>query len=117
MKLICSRFGYDIDLSAWIAPLFRGKKIGLDFELFDRLDRRPDDNRQRQPVVVVDAVIKIVVRTFPISIDEQLGPRPRSSGRVPLIMVPFAPNPVPLTPGLRMASWTKLRPLSGSSWT
>ena len=73
MNRVAAGLGDDVDLSAGIAPLIGGVEVGLNLEFLDRFHVRAHDDDQRQPGVVVDPVVEIVVRVFSVAVDEQLG--------------------------------------------
>src|SRR5262245_34940508 len=80
MNLIAAGLGDDVNLPARIAALFGGKEVGLNLELLDRFNSGAHDDGQRQAVVVVYSVVKVVVRTFPVAVNEQLMSGPQIVG-------------------------------------
>ena len=87
VKRVAAGFGDDVDLPAGIPPLIGGIEVGLNLEFLDRLDVRAKHRHERQPRVVVDPVVQVVVRVFPVAVDEQLrawteviGPRAAHDG-------------------------------------
>ncbi len=72
VPLVGSRFGHDIHNRARVPSLVGAEEIGLNFELLDGIHPRPQHNRERQPVIIVDSIEQEVVRSLPIAIREDL---------------------------------------------
>ena len=70
---VAARLGDHVDLSARVASLLGRVEIGLDLEFLDRLDVGTHHDHQRQPGVVVDAVVQIVVGVLAVPVHEQFG--------------------------------------------
>ncbi len=73
MPIVGAGFGDHVDHRAGVPALIGAVQIGLNFEFLDRFHARAQHDRERQPVVIIDAVIEEVVRAFTVSVGEDLG--------------------------------------------
>src|SRR6185437_12642529 len=76
MKGVCSRLGDYIHNRSRIAANVGAVQVGLYLEFAYGLHRGPKDDRQRQALVVIYAVIKEVVGSFPIAVGKNFRCRP-----------------------------------------
>ena len=75
VPLVRTRFRNHVHRRTGVAPLVGGEKARLDFELAHRFHRRPQHDGQRQPLVVVNAVVQEVVGAFAVSVREDFAAR------------------------------------------
>src|SRR5207302_1696530 len=60
---------------AGVAAELGAVKVRLHLEFPDRFDRRAQDDRNSEPLVIIDAVVEEIVRPFAVAIRKQLAAR------------------------------------------
>ena len=91
VKLVRSGLDDRVDDRSIAAPKLGAIRVRLDLEFLDGFDTGPQQDGKRQTVIVIDAVVQKVVRSFAVSVGENLGTRPAIVG-------PPASNPDPVRP-------------------